>query len=135
MREAAALDRNWILITVGLVLLSFLTGCGKTDATVKGTPPPPEVSVVEIEPESIPVITELPGRGDAIRVSEIRPRATGILLHQLFKDGVERDRDRRDRRNAHRHVPRHLLRARLLRSHPWILSRKEEASRAGVRPS
>lgn len=75
MREAAALDRNWILITVGLVLLSFLTGCGKTGATAKGTPPPLEVSVVEIAPESIPVITELPGRVDAIRVSEVRVHA------------------------------------------------------------
>ena len=38
IREAAAVDLNWILITAGLALLSLLTACGKMDVTAKGGP-------------------------------------------------------------------------------------------------
>jgi membrane fusion protein (multidrug efflux system) len=89
VRRVDDIDLNWILITAGLVILCFMTACTGSDGAAKGAPPPPEVSVVMIAPESVPVITELPGRVDAIRVAEVRARATGILLHQLFKDGAE----------------------------------------------
>lgn len=77
----------YILVTAALFGLCLLSACGKKEAAQP--PPPAEVSVVVIEPETVPVITELPGRIEAIRTSEVRARATGILLRQLFKDGAE----------------------------------------------
>ena len=51
--------------------------------------PPPEVGVVTVSSQTMPVTTELPGRIDAVRVAEVRARATGILLKRLFTEGSE----------------------------------------------
>ena len=40
-----------------------------------GAPPPPEVAVVAVQPQSAPLITELPGRVEASRVAQVRARA------------------------------------------------------------
>src|SRR5207253_144611 len=55
-------------------------------------PPPrptPEVSVLTVETESVPLITELPGRISPMREAQVRARATGILLKRLFIEGAD----------------------------------------------
>ena len=52
-------------------------------------PPPPEVGVVVATPTNVGLITELPGRLEASRVSQVRARAAGILLERLFKEGSD----------------------------------------------
>ncbi|MEO7934611.1 MAG: efflux RND transporter periplasmic adaptor subunit [Chthoniobacterales bacterium] len=69
------------------ILLGSLAACGKKPAPPH--PSTPEVTVYTVQPETISVTTELPGRLDPVRVSEVRARATGILLKQLFRDGSE----------------------------------------------
>ncbi len=72
---------------LSLILLAGLTDCAK-----KATPPPaptPEVTVYTVQRETVSVTTELPGRLDPVRVAEVRARATGILMKQLFRDGSE----------------------------------------------
>jgi membrane fusion protein (multidrug efflux system) len=63
-----------------------LSACGK-----KSGPPParpaPEVSVLTVTAETVPLITELPGRITPMRVAEVRARATGILLKRFFEEG------------------------------------------------
>ena len=51
--------------------------------------PPPEVGVVTIASENLPITTELPGRLDALRTSQVRARATGILFKQVYKEGSD----------------------------------------------
>lgn len=51
--------------------------------------PPTEVGVVTIAPEAVAVTVELPGRVSAIRVAEVRARATGILMKRLFEEGTD----------------------------------------------
>jgi membrane fusion protein (multidrug efflux system) len=51
--------------------------------------PPTEVGVVTIAPEAVAVMVELPGRVSAIRVAEVRARATGILMKRLFEEGSD----------------------------------------------
>jgi membrane fusion protein (multidrug efflux system) len=51
--------------------------------------PPTEVGVVTVAPESVTITTELPGRVNAMRVAEVRARATGILLKRLFEEGAD----------------------------------------------
>ena len=73
------------LLTMPFILL--FAGCQSKQA-----PPPfptPEVGVVTVSSQTIPVTTELPGRIDAERVAEVRARATGILLKRLFTEGSE----------------------------------------------
>lgn len=73
----------------GLILgLALWTGCGRKEAP-KMAPPPAEVSVITVVPEAVAMTTELPGRIDAVRMAEVRARATGILLKRLFEEGAE----------------------------------------------
>ncbi len=81
-----ALAVAW-LVCAGLGLVA---GCAKKAPSSAGrTPPPPEVGVVTVKTESVPLVTELPGRLDAYRVAEVRARATGILLKRNFEEGAD----------------------------------------------
>jgi membrane fusion protein (multidrug efflux system) len=54
-----------------------------------GTPPVPEVGVVTLQAQPVPVVTELPGRISATQVAEVRARASGIVLQREFTEGAE----------------------------------------------
>ena len=53
------------------------------------TPPPPKVSVVTLRTQSVPIVTELPGRVNAYRTADVRPQVNGIILRRLFVEGGE----------------------------------------------
>jgi membrane fusion protein (multidrug efflux system) len=65
----------------------ILTGCAKQNAPMQ--PPASEVGVVTVTSQTLPITTELPGRIDAVRVAQVRARATGILLKRMFVEGSE----------------------------------------------
>jgi membrane fusion protein (multidrug efflux system) len=68
-----------------------LAGCAKKDggaAAKAAHQPPPEVSVLTVAAESVPLSTELPGRIHPVREAEVRARATGILLKRYFEEGA-----------------------------------------------
>src|SRR3546814_11843302 len=48
---------------------------------------PPEVEVVTLAAQRLPVSAELPGRTAAFRVAEIRPQVDGIVRARLFTEG------------------------------------------------
>lgn len=50
--------------------------------------PPAPVSYVELTPEPLPVINELPGRVSPTRVAEVRPRVGGIVEERVFTQGA-----------------------------------------------
>jgi len=69
-----------------------LAGCGKKDAPAAaggGAPPAPTVGVVVATPGDVGIVTELPGRLEATRVSQVRARAAGILQKRLFREGSD----------------------------------------------
>ncbi|MFP3503180.1 efflux RND transporter periplasmic adaptor subunit [Burkholderia sp. SIMBA_062] len=72
------------LITVAAAAV-FLAACGKKESA----PPPqtPEVGVVTVQPQSVPVFTELPGRTSAFLVAQVRARVDGIVLRREFTEG------------------------------------------------
>ncbi|WP_134725687.1 efflux RND transporter periplasmic adaptor subunit [Paracoccus luteus] len=49
--------------------------------------PPTPVSVQTVQTEALPIISELPGRVSATRISEVRPRVSGILEERVFEQG------------------------------------------------
>lgn len=53
------------------------------------TPPPPKVSVVTVQSQAVPIVTELPGRVTAYRTADVRPQVNGIILKRLFVEGTE----------------------------------------------
>lgn len=73
---------------LALALLA-LTGCGRNQGAGAYNPPPPEVGIVTIVPESMVLTTELPGRIDPVRVAQVRARVDGIVLHREFREGAD----------------------------------------------
>lgn len=47
----------------------------------------PQVSVITIQPQRAPIVSELPGRVDAVRDAQIRSRVTGIVQKIAFEQG------------------------------------------------
>ena len=71
---------------------ALLAACGQQQSSAQPAgngPPPPEVGVVTVAPQSIGLVTELPGRLDPVRVAQVRARATGILQKRLFREGSD----------------------------------------------
>jgi membrane fusion protein (multidrug efflux system) len=75
----------------GAVLIASLSGCNdeKAEAAQPAAHPPAQVTVITVQPQNVPLTTELPGRTTAYRVAEVRPQVGGILLKRLFEEGSE----------------------------------------------
>ena len=63
-----------------------LAACGQKQSA----PPPqiPEVGIVTVQPTSVPVVSELPGRTSAYLVAQVRARVDGIVLRREFTEGT-----------------------------------------------
>jgi len=73
----------------GAVLAAVLLGaCGNKNQPNAAPPPPPqpEVAVITVQPDTVILSTELPGRLEASRVAEVRARVAGILQKRLFTE-------------------------------------------------
>ena len=82
-----------MLSCIGLAVL--LTGClSDKDKEAAAAPagaaqqmPTPEVGVVIATPETIALVTQLPGRVEASRVAQVRARVAGIVNERVFNEG------------------------------------------------
>jgi membrane fusion protein (multidrug efflux system) len=65
----------------------FLAACGQKQSA----PPPqtPEVGIVTVQPTSVPVTVDLPGRTNAYLVAQVRARVDGIVLRREFTEGTD----------------------------------------------
>ncbi|MDR5751527.1 MULTISPECIES: efflux RND transporter periplasmic adaptor subunit [unclassified Caballeronia] len=65
----------------------FLAACGQKQSA----PPPqtPEVGVVTVQPTTVPVVAELPGRTSAFLNAQVRARVDGIVLRREFTEGAD----------------------------------------------
>ncbi len=80
-----------IIITLAVLVVGLTSaGCEKSG---QGSGQPgggvPEVSVVAVRPERVPITTELPGRTSAFLVAEVRPQVGGIIKKRLFTEGSD----------------------------------------------
>jgi membrane fusion protein, multidrug efflux system len=78
-------------IPAWVVLAGVMTGVSACDErqAEQTTAPPPQVSVVTLQPSSRAYIRELPGRIAPTRVAEVRARVAGIVLERSFQQGVD----------------------------------------------
>ncbi|WP_285645619.1 biotin/lipoyl-binding protein, partial [Burkholderia plantarii] len=65
----------------------FLAACGKKQPAPQQQMP--EVGVVTVQPQSVPVVSELPGRTNAFLVAQVRARVDGIVLRREFTEGSD----------------------------------------------
>ncbi len=75
-----------------LLPLVLLAACGKSDApgAAAGGPPampPPQVSVVTVQPKDTAITFEYTGQTAGSRETEVRARVSGILQRRLFEEG------------------------------------------------
>ena len=78
-----------LLLTLVLAACGGGTSGGAPAGGAPSAPPPPPVGVVTVQPQSVPLTTELPGRVEPLRVAQVRARVTGIVQRRLFTEGSE----------------------------------------------
>jgi membrane fusion protein, multidrug efflux system len=68
----------------------LLAGCDEPNVAVAAAQSTePDVSIVTVKPQARAMVRELPGRIAPTRVSEVRPRVSGIIVQRLFNQGSE----------------------------------------------
>ena len=75
------------LAVLGAGLL--LAACNQATPQNPPTPPPPEVSVIEVHPQSVPLNRQLVGRLAPTRVAQVRARVAGIILKRVYTEGTD----------------------------------------------
>ncbi|WP_406698470.1 efflux RND transporter periplasmic adaptor subunit [Sphingomonas qomolangmaensis] len=73
-------------------VLCLLAACGgggddEASAKAKGKGGTPEVGVVTLQAEQVPLTTELAGRAAAFETSDVRPQVSGVIKARLFTEG------------------------------------------------
>lgn len=74
---------------LGTLLLAACDRPPRQAASPAAAAPVPVVTVLKAQPESVPLVTELPGRTAARLIAEIRPQVTGIIKERPFEEGSE----------------------------------------------
>lgn len=70
----------------------FLAGCNDAITAQASSPDKvevPEVGIITVEQRARAIVRELPGRISPTRVSDVRPRVSGIVVERLFRQGSE----------------------------------------------
>jgi membrane fusion protein (multidrug efflux system) len=68
----------------------LLAGCEESNSAVAAAQTSePDVSIVIVQPQARAVVRELPGRIAPTRVSDVRPRVSGIVVERMFSQGSE----------------------------------------------
>jgi membrane fusion protein, multidrug efflux system len=83
MTQSRPLPRPAFAAAAALIVLG---GCVDASQAPQG-PQAPEVTVVTVRTQSVPVVTELPGRTSAYLVAQVRARVDGIVFKREFQEG------------------------------------------------
>ncbi len=67
----------------------LLSGCNDASVASSAPPEPPEVSIVTVKAAPRSIVKELPGRIAPLRVADVRPRVSGIIVERSFEQGRE----------------------------------------------
>ena len=77
--------RSWRLVALSAGASLLLAACSGDDAPMQM--PTPEVTVVTLTSQPVPLTRELAGRTVPFVVAEVRPQATGVVKARLFEEG------------------------------------------------
>ena len=78
-------------VCAGIAAMAFLVLLAGCNAQSRPQPQPqmPEVAILKVKREAVPVSIELPGRTNAYLVAQVRARVDGIVLKREFKEGSD----------------------------------------------
>ena len=71
----------------GAALLVLLGGCARSGPPTAA--PPPQVGVVAVHAQAVPLTRNLVGRLSATRSADVRARVAGVLLRRLYVEGSD----------------------------------------------
>jgi membrane fusion protein (multidrug efflux system) len=77
-----------VLARLGCVVACLALAACERAGSQPGGMPPPEVSVLEVKPRTLPATYEYVGQTAGSRDVEVRARVTGILLKRNFREGA-----------------------------------------------
>jgi RND family efflux transporter MFP subunit len=85
------LQKRYLVIGgfVGLIVLALIMGAGCTSKNALGAQPStPDVEVVQVEKEDVPIYAEWIGTLDGLVNADVRAQVTGYLLKQGYQEGA-----------------------------------------------
>jgi membrane fusion protein, multidrug efflux system len=77
---------RFLSLLIGSALAASLSSCKRTPPP---HPSPADVSIIRVQPQTIDILVDVPGRTTAIRTAEIRPQVNGVLLKRTFEEGSD----------------------------------------------
>jgi membrane fusion protein, multidrug efflux system len=77
---------RFLSLLIGSALAASLSSCNRKPPP---NPPPADVSIIRVQPQTIDILVEVPGRTTAFRIAEIRPQVNGVLLKRMFEEGSD----------------------------------------------
>lgn len=77
------------MLTIGATLLLVACGQQGPDSQQPAAMPAMPVSVLEVQPATVPIQAEAVAQTEGAKEVEIRPRVGGIILKKLFEEGAE----------------------------------------------
>lgn len=90
-KHTAAARRHWQHMVAALVVVTLLSACGNSgQAAGPGAPggmPAMPVTIIEAQPQQVPVIIEVAGQTEGAKEVQVQARVSGILTQQLFQEG------------------------------------------------
>ena len=72
--------------------ITLLAACGKGSSPAARTQanlPPPQVNVVKVRMQSVPLTKELVGRLASTRIAQVRARVAGVILKRVYTEGTD----------------------------------------------
>jgi membrane fusion protein (multidrug efflux system) len=76
--------------TLALCLgLLALAACGKSQQQGPQQMPPPQVGVITLKAQTVPLTKDLVGRLSAFRSADVRARVSGVLLKRTYEEGTD----------------------------------------------
>lgn len=83
------MNKKYLNIVFAMTFGVLMVACGKQNAGEAPAMPAMPVSVLSVQPTTVPISAEAVAQTEGAKEVEIRPRVGGILLKKLFEEGAE----------------------------------------------